>query len=60
MGDENKEVAKNESNEQKAQLSEEALGKVAGGGTPKKSEPTVSESVSIAYEQIQYQYYTQD
>jgi len=54
MGDENKEVAKNESNEQKAQLSEEALGKVSGGGTPKKSEPTVSESVSIAYEHIQY------
>jgi bacteriocin-like protein len=53
MSDENKEATKVEkSAEQNAQLSEKELEKVSGG------KPT--ESISISYEQIQYQYYTRD
>jgi len=58
MSDENNEATIN----QKAQLSEEALKKVVGGFESQEhgaATPTTSH-FSISYEQIQYQYYTQD
>ena len=59
MSDENKEpmVDEKKGAEEKTQLSEEALSKVSGGGTPKQAATgTLNESVSFSYEQIKFEY----